>query len=71
MQKIIKCKECKWWGREWKGSLPGGHDHGNCDHPKVGRELYPYESRQPIDGLSFWELISTGPDFGCIHGEKK
>lgn len=73
------CKNCRWWWpnkdarnrnyrMKWLDENPGRESHWDCDNPELNACID--EGRIP-DGMSHYEEIYTGPDFGCIHWEAK
>jgi hypothetical protein len=64
MKKI--CKNCKWWKKE-KYQIPS-FDH-RCSFTDIaGFPTYDFDKD---DCMNSYELIGTGPNFGCIHFEEK
>ena len=53
------CKDCKWWDE---------YGSEECGHPSINEQTRN-------DGLivecDFSYVLLVGPDFGCIHWEKK
>jgi hypothetical protein len=64
---MITCKECKFW-KEAEGlgmhDMPGEYTH-TCVNPIVNVDNY---AEYLPAGISSFETIGFGPDFGCIHG---
>lgn len=71
------CNNCKWWNMPDEdheftyGQMAGGQDHKPCDHPKVAGGSYNDASRRGSDALNTYNVVSTGPSFGCIHFKGK
>lgn len=61
------CNACKWWSGPTKiKEFYNPHGAAECKCPKmVGGEIDGIE-----DAIGGGTLI-TGPDFGCVHWEKK
>ena len=54
------CKDCKWWGRD---------EYHYCENPNIGvKGKFNDDCAWSEDPFC---SIQTGPDFGCIHWEKK
>jgi len=64
-----KCKNCMFWKLDktlhW---VPKGHK--NCEAPQF---VYGDKHQIGEDSLAYWDsdfwsaMLSTGPEFGCIH----
>lgn len=63
---IVLCKRCKWWTTD----IPKGISaHRECLNPNLKSDgLNDLSSAGVDDGYG---QIETGPEFGCIHGERK
>ena len=62
-----KCKDCKWWGSS------GIYDN-SLKYCGKAEDITSSEWRALFSGSTWIELTGncvTGPDFGCIHWEKK
>ena len=58
------CKDCKFWGVDYDGDCDRVGYHEN------GPVMFDYYVNANDDsGLEF--RLLTGPDFGCVHFEKK
>lgn len=65
-----RCKDCRWWGRS------GGLDESReCEHPKIDEPLSgDPDEPQSLDSLRNSDgeyAVWTGPEFGCVHFEKR
>lgn len=70
------CRTCRWW---WPNASPENKSatldpsypdevHWRCENPLL--DCYVNIKDAP-SGLSSYEEIETGPDFGCIHWTSK
>lgn len=66
------CKTCKWWGRPC-GEVP---TFRACEAPKL--DASQQVGKEPPDGFGCFDgepyngsTFATGPDFRCIHWEKR
>jgi hypothetical protein len=71
---MLTCKECEHWGEKERSRLAPGFKA--CHNGKVGLILpnCPDTKVRDRDSLLMgadWEFAVTGPDFGCVHAEKK
>jgi hypothetical protein len=65
------CSTCKWWGkRHGDRKSPPYHDHPLSLCVKQGRHASA-KMWTTQDDTIFGVHIYTGPNFGCIHHEKK
>lgn len=74
--KLETCKNCAWW---WPNratmnknlTLDPRYPHGahwGCINPLLSMRIGTKDSPS---GLSSYEEVETGPDFGCIHWQVK
>lgn len=82
MGKTTLCKDCIFWGVE---NPTGNHPYEKdsdilreCGSPKfVYKHAWPESGDVPIDGLRFEDgegcqaSVGTGPEFGCIHAQRR
>ncbi len=65
---MIHCKDCIHWSLDEPcGEAPNLH---LCNHPKCNGDIddcFGCFDGEPYNAGAFF----SGPDFGCIHGEKK
>ena len=68
-----RCKDCVWWSkydRSWANN-PGQEAGGYCNHGKIEESPVVYRPDALCysynEGGAFW----TGPEFGCVHWEKR
>jgi len=65
-----RCKDCKWYKPEPTGQ-------GDCNHPKIQSPRNDNNAGDfPVDGLrcgDSWDrsYIFFGPEFGCVHAERR
>lgn len=72
---MITCKDCKYWN-EGRSIIRGMN---SCTHPNVrdASELSCHELEYMPKGVYYSDyeeykaILTTGPDFGCVLGEKK
>jgi len=59
-----KCKDCKWTDgiKGWDQN-----EFRSCNHPKMQDEGVI----SPDCAFGDWYSISVGPEFGCIHWERR
>lgn len=72
---MITCKECKWWDGPCSPNSGYGN-RGHCDHAMIWGEMIDRVDESDHQdsysgGVSVYAGLRTGPDFGCIHGERK
>ena len=73
---LYTCKNCKWW---WPNRSPQNKSRSldpRCDdgiHWGCENELLQCEigATGKPSGLSSYEWVGTGPDFGCVHWQVK
>ena len=58
------CKDCRHWESHGVEDM-----QRKCNHPKVGGRQA--EDMDGADEREGYYGIYTGPDFGCVHWEKK
>jgi hypothetical protein len=71
---MIKCKECKCW--QYQELFGKNSVIGYC---VLQNSIDPFDRIDEIKSLEFqtncdegcFLIIKTGPNFGCVHGEKK
>ena len=69
-----RCKTCKFWQTQFK--LPF---ESSCACPQIvyRGDATGSEREPPVDGLVYYDAeayhayIMTGPEFGCIHWERR
>jgi len=76
------CRNCRWWGsselpptRRFNKSHKQCSVHRNICHPSFGK--YYFDGMR-VGGVTVQNnkmpceiMVTTGPDFGCIHWEKQ
>ena len=68
------CRNCQYWGSpkdpdnvDAACSGPSQpHNSKECVHPKIGGGYSAKEKEVP-DAINSYEMIVTGPEFGCVH----
>lgn len=67
---MIKCKNCKHWSEyDEEGEIIYGYPR--ADVMKPCQRALSYHQHPKSDEMTSYEVIATGPEFGCIHGENK
>jgi len=66
MKTIGTCKSC-----EWYGELGIGGGVNGCNNPVNGLFHDGNDGCNPVASHGEYTWIECGPNFGCIHWEKK
>lgn len=63
------CKRCRHWAGNRRDDLPRSGPYA-CKHPKLAES---FDFAEPADGAHADDGIGIicGPDFGCLHWEKR
>ena len=68
----VRCKDCKFWERKrrWNDKF------GDCSYAEDISELGPkkYTGNKMLlsaDGESYFSVVLTREDFGCVAGERR
>jgi len=71
-----KCKDCKFWRENELTEYDVKRERKVCGDCSCKKFTYQDDKRF-LDGLDYWDYegysagFTTGPQFGCIHWEKK